>query len=76
MCIDFYSVHRSDIEKGNFPLNHDCILKVVYSRDCPLHFEYFTCQSQDSGKLLDILSKLALVKLVKISSVDQLPDIW
>lgn len=74
--LDFYPVYRSDLLKGNFPLNHDCVLKVVYLSECPMPSEYFTCRAQDSGSIADILCKLTVVERVKISSSDKISDIW
>lgn len=66
-----YPTSRSAIIKGDFPLNHDCILKVNYIEGSPLRFGYLTCCSQHSGALVDVISKLLLVKSVNISSVDK-----
>lgn len=72
--VEFYQTNRRSIDRGNFPLNHDCILKVTFSPGCGVRFGYYTCRSQDSGLLVDIISKVHNVKYVKISSVDDLPD--
>lgn len=72
--VEFYSACRYDIDKGNFPLNHDCILKVEFVVGSFIRFQYFSCRSQDSGQLMSIISKLSLVRCVEISSVDELPD--
>lgn len=74
IMIELHSTDRRSIESGNFPLNHDCILKVRFNRDCPLIFQYFTCREQDSGAITVLFYKLALVTEVNISSVDNLPD--
>lgn len=60
----------SKILKGNFPLNHDCILKVHYHPDCLVHFEYFTCRAQDSGALSHYFKMLYSVITVEIISVE------
>lgn len=69
--IEFNVSSKFEIDSGNFPLNHDCILKVVYLPDSPLRFSYFTCRSQDSGALVFILSSVPMVKKVVVSSVDE-----
>ena len=33
------------IKKGEIPLSHDCILKVVYLPDCGLRFQFFTSRT-------------------------------
>lgn len=60
----------SKILNGDFPLNHDCILKVYYRTDCPVHFEYFTCRAQDSGALSHYFKMLHPVLSVVIMSVE------
>lgn len=72
--IELHPSDRRSIDSGNFPLNHDCVLKVRFNRDCPLRFQYFTCREQDSGAVMLLLYKLALVSEINISSVDNLPD--
>lgn len=72
--LDLYSVHRNQIDSGNFPLNHDAILKVEYYPQTGLHYQYFTCKAFDTGVLADILCKLFCVRRVFISSVDELPN--
>ena len=68
-----YKVSRYQIEKGDFLLNHDCILKVSYIKGSPIRFEYFSCRSIDSGLIAELLVSLSIVKDVKFSSVDELP---
>ena len=68
--IEIHATHASQILNGNFPLNHDCILKVHYKRYCDIRFEYFTCRAQDSGQLVHYFSMLAPVRTVEIISVD------
>lgn len=70
MALEFHKTTAFDIRRGNFPLNHDCIVKLEYFHDCGLSCDYFTCRSCDSGLLVDIVSKLSLVHYVKISSLD------
>lgn len=70
MALEFYKTTAFDIRRGNFPLNHDCILKLEYFLDRDLSCDYFTCRSCDSGLLVDIVSKLSLVHNVNISSAD------
>lgn len=70
--IDLYPVHRKQIDSGDFPLNHDAILKVVYYPQSGLHYQYFTCKAQDTGSLADLFCKLFCVRRVKIISVDLL----
>ena len=69
-----YKVSRSQIDKGDFPLNHDCILKVVYNYGSPISFEYFSCRSVDKGSIAQLLVSLSIVNYFKFSSVDELPD--
>lgn len=68
--MEFYKTTILDIDKGLFPLNHDCILKVIYFPGLGLSYEYFTCRAQDSGSISLILSNLTLVNKVLIYSVD------
>lgn len=72
--LDLYSVHRKQIDMGNFPLNHDAILKVEYYPQTGLHYQYFSCKAQDTGTLADIFCKLFCVRRVYISSVDELSN--
>lgn len=72
--LEFYKTTRFEIDKGVFPLNHDCILKVCFIRGSIVRFVYYTCRSQDSGQLSVIFSSLPIVSHVYISSVDELPD--
>lgn len=72
--LEMYKCLRKDIDRGNFPLNHDCIMKVSYVRGSPLLSEYFSCCSVDSGSLSLIISQLSGVSSVKFSSVGELPD--
>lgn len=76
MLLDLYPTNRHDIDRGNFPLNHDCILKVEYIQASPVRFQYFTCTAPDSAKLSDVLLKVSLVHKVNIVSVEKLPDVW
>ena len=69
-----FKVSRKQIDKGDFPLNHDCILKVCYISGSPIRFEYFSCRSMDSGWISELLVSTSIVKEVKFSSVDDLPD--
>ena len=68
--MEFYSCSLSDIKKGEFPLNHDCILKVCYFPGSGISFEFFTCRAPDSGELSVILSQLSIVNKVVPYSVD------
>ena len=68
-----YKVSRHHIYRGDFPLNHDCVLKVSYIKGSPIRFEYFSCRSVDSGWISELLVSLSIVKDVKFSSVDELP---
>lgn len=68
--IEFYPVKYSEFEKGNFPLNHDCVLKVEFHQGVGIRSQLFTCRSQDSGTLSAIISSLVPVSKVIISSVD------
>lgn len=65
-----YATTLSDIKRGNFPLTHDCILKVEYIHCTPISRQYFTCSVLDSSAVIDILSKVGPVFRVDISSVD------
>lgn len=72
--LDFYPVTHCGLHVADFPLNHDCILKVEFKQPRALHYQYFTCRSQDSGTLCDIISKLFPVRHVYISLIDNMPD--
>lgn len=72
--VEFYPVHRKDIDKGNFPLTHDCVLKVRYIHGSPIRFAYFTTRSIDTGTLCDVISKLPMVHAVEVVPVDLLSD--
>lgn len=72
--VQFYQVHRLDIEKGNFPLNHDVILKVCFYRGSPVRKAYFSTRSTDTGVLCDVISKLPMVRAVEIVPVESLTD--
>lgn len=76
MILELYPTNRRDIDLGNFPLTHDCILKVEYIQGSPIRFQYFTTWATDSGKITDIFLKCSLVHKVNIVSIDELPDIW
>ena len=67
-------LYRYEIDKRDFPLNHDCILKVFYIEGSPTTVEYFSCRLVDLGCILDILVSLSIVKDLKFSAVDELPD--
>ena len=67
--MEICQIHRRDLLSGNFPLNHDCILKVYYN-DVGLRYQYFSCRAQDSGAISLILSNVFCVHKVVISSVD------
>lgn len=73
--IEFDVRNKADIQSGNFPLNHDCILKVRFIRGCPLRVSYLTCRASDSGSLVATIARIPNVKDVEISSVDELNDI-
>lgn len=67
--------NKTSIKNGDFPLNHDCILKVSYIVGSPLRFSYFTCCAQHSGALVLLIKSIPLVKNVYTSSVENLDDI-
>ena len=69
-----FKVSRYQIDKGDIPFNHDCILKVVYIKGSPIRFEYFSCRSVDSGWIAELLVSTSVVKDVKFSSVDLLDN--
>lgn len=72
--VDFFPVHRKSIINGDFPLNHDAILRVEFYYLTKLRYQYFTCKSQDTGTLADILCKLYTVHRVCVVSVDEFPN--
>lgn len=72
--VELYPLSRRDIDKGNFPLTHDCVLKVRYIYGCPIRYAYFTTRSIDTASLYDVISKLPMVKAVEVSPVDLLSD--
>lgn len=74
IMLDFFPVSRKEIDSGDFPLNHDAILKVEFFPQIGLHYQYFSCKAQHTFILVDVLSKLFCVRNVYISSVDDLPD--
>lgn len=76
IMIGLFRTDRKSIDSGNFPLTHDCVLKVEYISDCGLRFSYFTCRSQDSGTLSVLFCSLPVVSKVNISSVDDLSNIF
>lgn len=69
--IELNPTKHSLIQKGDFPLNHDCILKVHFIRDSGLRYQLFSCRSQNCGTLTDILSKVFCVRKVEIIPVDE-----
>lgn len=69
--LELYPTTKAAINIGAFPLNHDCILKVVFTQDCGLRFQYFSCRAQDSGSIVLIISKLYCVKKVECIEVDK-----
>ena len=68
--LEFHLSNIRDIRNGNFPLNHDCIIKVDYIQGTPLRFSYFTCCAQHSGTIVDFISKLPVVKKVYVFDVE------
>ena len=62
------------IKKGEIPLSHDCILKVVYLPDCGLRFQFFTCRLSESAEVVSILSSLSIVREVVITHVNDFID--
>lgn len=66
-----FKVTKEEINKGFFPLNHDCILKVYYLPDCPVRFEYFTCSADKCGAYSLMLQTLSIVHKLEIHSVDK-----
>lgn len=64
--LELYPTTKAAINIGAFPLNHDCILKVVFTQDCGLRFQYFSCRAQDSGSIVLIISKLYCVKKLNV----------
>lgn len=74
MNIDFCKIGRFQLPKADFPLNHDCILKVQFKTGCPMNYAYYSTRSQDSGILTLIFQSIPLVSRVFVSSVEDLPD--
>jgi len=72
--IQLHPTCRRSIDSGDFPLNHDCILKVEFIYSAPIRFAYYSCRAQESAQLIDILSKVPMVQHVYTSSVDDLSD--
>lgn len=68
--LELYRTHGHCIKKGDFPLNHDCALKVNFITGSPLRCCYLTCRAQDSGTLVDIISKISVVHSINTYSVD------
>lgn len=63
--------NATKINKGDFPLNHDCILKVNYAPGYLLRFQLLTCRSQDSGAIVLTLSSLSVVRNIEVISIDK-----
>lgn len=64
--IRFYKLSRHELLKGDFPANHDTVLKVIYDGA----FQFFTCKFEDSSEFVAIVSSLVPVRRVEVSSVD------
>lgn len=73
--VEFHVVNKYDFKRGNFPLNHDCVLKVRYLAGTCVQDDYLTCCSEDSGSLVALISALTAVYKVYISSIDSSDDI-
>lgn len=63
-------VQVEDVRKGNFPIFHDIILKVEYIHDCGLCWQYFSTCSPFVETVRSILSKLAVVRFIKVIKVE------
>ena len=63
----------SDIRKANFPIDHDCILKVSYKRGAPTSFEFFTLKISDAESISLLVSRLSVVSSVQYWSIDKFP---
>ena len=76
MDLQLHRSTRYDISVGNFPLNHDCILKVEFYNGVGIKYQYFTCRCQDSSLISDILSKVLPIKKVSFCPVDLCTDFF
>lgn len=72
--VHFFPVHRSQVDKGNFPLTHDCVLKIRYFRGPSTRNAYYTTRSIDTGILCDVIAKLPMVQAVEVVPVDLLTE--
>lgn len=70
MALDFFDADLHQIRRGDFPLTHDCILQVQYHEGCGLRYQFFTCRSQDSGTIANLLKTLVVVRKIIVKSVD------
>lgn len=70
MNLELFPVHRSQLEKGEFPLNHDCILKVEYKDPYLVKYQYMTCRAIDSGVIVQILQASCAIRKIYVSDVD------
>lgn len=66
MDAKYYKCHVWQIESGQIPLDHDCVLKVRYIPGSPLRFDFFTCRSRDSAPFVLSISPLSVVKSVDV----------
>lgn len=71
MCFEICDATLTDIRKGRFPLNHDCILQASFKDGCGLRYQFFTCRSQDSGVLISVLSLVFCIQKVVAIPVEQ-----
>lgn len=70
MGVEICKINRSQLKTADFPLNHDCILKVCYNADSHLRWELFSCRSIDSGLICNLFTQLYAVCKVLCYSVD------
>lgn len=74
MFKDFYPITVCQARVADFPLHCDSICKVIYRSSCGLRWQYFACMSIDADVIKFIIENLAMIKEVKIVSVENFND--
>lgn len=73
MVSGIYTNSLSALRKGRFPLEHDWILKLTYTIDCPLRTQYFTGTYDSLQALTEVLDMLPVVRVYKSYPIDSCP---
>lgn len=74
MTTDFYPITVYQARRADFPLHCDTICKVIYRSSCGLRWQYFACMGIYAVAIKFIIESLAMVKEVKIVSVENFND--